>query len=48
MIRSLIFRQDMFAQYMDAFNHYAVQILYGGNILIGADIEDDYKDIPVD
>lgn len=45
---SYIFQKDIYKRYIDSFNDYALSILYGGNVLIGADIEDEYKDIPVD
>ncbi len=45
---SYIFQENIYKRYIDSFNDYALSILYGGNILIGADIEDEYKDVPVD
>lgn len=48
MRRCYMFKEDYYKQYMEAFNDYALYILYGSNILIGSDIEDEYKDIPVD
>lgn len=43
MINSYIFRQDFYKRCFEAFNKYAMNILYG-NILIGSDIQNDYKD----
>lgn len=36
--------KDFSKRYADAFNDYALDIMYGGNIVIGDDIEDEYKD----
>lgn len=43
-----IFREDLQQSYMQDFNDYAMHILYGGNIIMGSDIEDEWKDVPVD
>jgi hypothetical protein len=43
MIRSYIFKEDLQKKYVESFNDYAISILYG-NITIGNDIEDNYKD----
>ena len=32
----------------EIFERYALDIMYGGNILIGKDIEDEYKDLPAE
>ena len=36
--------KDFSKRYADAFNEYAIHTMYGSNILIGDDIEDEYKD----
>lgn len=43
MIRSYIFEKGFEKRYIEGFNDYALSILYG-NITIGSDIEDEYKD----
>ena len=43
MINSYIFKQDFHKRYFEAFNEYAMNILYG-DILISSDIKDNYKD----
>ena len=48
MIRSYIFNEYMEKEYIDSFNDYVLDILYGGNVLIGSEIEDEWKDVPVD
>ena len=48
MQNSYIFREDVFKKYIDDFNRYAIDILYGSQILIGSDIENEWKDVPVD
>lgn len=42
-LKRYIFQTDIERRYMSAFNHYAIDIIYGDNILIGADIEKEYK-----
>lgn len=37
-------KEDFYIQYTNAFNAYVLQILYGGNILMGSDIENKNKD----
>lgn len=46
MINSYIFRNGLLKDYAVEFNNYAIKSIYGSNILIGNDIEDDYKDLP--
>ena len=48
MIRSYIFNQDVEKKYIENFNNYVLDILYGGNVLIGSDIEDEWKNVSVD
>lgn len=48
MIRSFILQTDLYKRYAESFNNYALNILYGGNIVIGQDIEDEWKDVPID
>ncbi len=48
MIDRYIFRENLKKDYVQNFNDYVLSILYGGNILIGDDIEDEWKDVPVD
>ena len=48
MIKSYILKEGLQQSYMQAFNDYAMDILYGGNIVMGSDIEDEWKDVPVD
>ena len=48
MIKSFILQTDLYKQYVESFNDYALSILYGGNIVIGQDIEDEWKDVPID
>lgn len=40
-------KPNLLQEYMDDFQHYAISIMYG-NITIGADIEDEWKDKPVE
>lgn len=46
MMNSYIFRNGLLKDYAVEFNDYAIKGIYGSNILIGNDIEDDYKDLP--
>lgn len=46
--KSYILQENFYSQYMQAFNDYAMDVLYGGNIVMGSDIEDEWKDVPVD
>lgn len=48
MIRSYIFNQDIEKKYIKNFNNYVLDILYGGNVLIGSDIENEWKDVSAD
>ena len=48
MIRSYIFNQDIEKKYIENFNNYVLDILYGGNVLIGSDIENEWKDVSAD
>lgn len=48
MLGRYIFRQDVAKSYVEEFERYALDIMYGGNILIGKDIEDEYKDLPAE
>ena len=48
MRNSFIFKQDIYKKYIDSFNDYALDILYGGNIVIGNDIEDEWKNKSAD
>lgn len=49
MRRSYIFKDgNLEKQYVSAFNDYVMDILYGGNVVIGSEIEDEWKDVPVD
>ena len=45
---SFIFQEDIYKRYIDDFNNYALNVLYGNDVLIGKDIEEEWKDIPVD
>ena len=47
-MKSYIFNKDMEKRYISSFNDYALDILYGGNVLIGSDIEDEWKNVPTD
>ena len=44
MLRRYIFKQDCYRDYINAFNRYAIEIMYGPNILIGSEIENEWKD----
>lgn len=46
MINSYILRNGLLKDYVTDFNDYVIKTLYGSNILIGKDIENDYKDVP--
>ena len=41
-----IFRQNIMRDYIQYFNKYMIDVVYGDDILIGSEIVDDYKDIP--
>lgn len=45
-LNSFILKNNLLQTYAIDFNDYAIKTMYGTNILIGEDIEDDYKDIP--
>lgn len=45
---SFIFRQDIYTTYINSFNDYALDIVYGGNVVIGDDIEDEWKNKSAD
>lgn len=45
---SFIFQQDIYKRYIDSFNEYVFNILYGGNVILGDDIEDEWKNVSVD
>ena len=42
-MNSYILQNDFNKRYIESFNEYAINILYG-NITIGDDIEDEYRD----
>lgn len=44
-IKKKIMNPKLLEEYMNAFQSYAIQIMYG-NITIGADIEEEWKDKP--
>ena len=48
MLNSYLFKQNLYKIYAKEFNQYAINIIYGSNILIGADIEDKWKNRPTD
>lgn len=48
MLNSYLFKQDLYKMYAEEFNRYAIDIIYGSNILIGADIEDEWKKESID
>lgn len=43
-LRRYIFQQDIISKYSETFNNYVIDKIYGSNILIGSEIEDEYKD----
>lgn len=43
-LKRFIFQRDLDKRYMSDFNKYAIDIMYGDNIIIGDNIEDQYKD----
>lgn len=45
---SFIFQQNIYKRYIDSFNEYAFNILYGENVILGQDIENEWKDKSVD
>lgn len=45
-LRRYIFRENIAQEYVRDFNKYMIDTIYGDNILIGSEIENDYKDIP--
>ena len=48
MRESCIFKKDFYKRYANAFNDSAMNILYGSNVVMGSDIEDEWKDVPAD
>lgn len=48
MRNNYILNTDFYSKYVNEFNNYAMDILYGGQVLIGSDIEDEWKDVPMD
>ena len=46
-IKRAIMNPNLLQQYMDEFQTYAIGVMYG-NITIGADIEEEWKDKPVE
>ena len=42
-LKRYIFRTDIIERYASEFNNYAIEKIYGSNILIGSEIEADYK-----
>lgn len=48
MRESYIFRTGIYKDYINSFNSYIMEIMYGGNIVLGSDIEDEWRDVPVD
>lgn len=47
MIKAKIMRPELFEEYINSFQDYAINIMYG-NIVIGADIEEEWKNKPVE
>ena len=45
-LKRYIFRIDIIERYASEFNNYVIEKIYGSNILIGSDIEQDYKNTP--
>ena len=41
---SYILKKEFNGRYIDSFNKYAIDIIYGDNILIGSDLVKDYED----
>ena len=48
MIESNIFRVNIYQDYITSFNNYVMETIYGGNVILGSDIEDEWRDVPVD
>lgn len=44
MRKSFILKENLEQEYLSSFNRYMIDIFYGDNLLIGDDIEDDYRD----
>ena len=44
MRRSFILKENLEQDYLSQFNQYMIDIFYGDNLLIGDDIEAEYKD----
>lgn len=47
-LRRYIFQRDIGARYASEFNSYAIEAIYGSDILIGSEIEEEYKNMPKD
>ena len=48
MLSRYIFKRDVMKEYVLDFEKYAMDILYGGNVLIGKDIQNEYKNLPIE
>lgn len=44
MRRSFILKENLEQDYLSQFNRYMIDIFYGDNLLIGDDIEEQYRD----
>lgn len=44
MRRSFILKENLEQYYLSQFNRYMIDIVYGDNLLIGDDIEEQYRD----
>ena len=43
-ISRYIFRSDLMREYINNFNQYMITIIYGGNVIMGSDIENEWED----
>lgn len=44
MRRSFILKENLEQEYLEQFNRYMIDVIYGDDILIGDDIEEQYRD----
>lgn len=44
MISKYIFRPNLVKDYIQDFNRYVVNIVYGNDVILGSDIENEWKD----